>query len=325
MRMSKMGKKYIAGMTAILFAVVGLKISTAYAANEVDLTKTCSLTLNVGETGTFAEDLATTELHANLYKVATVDSNGKYTSLDAYASLELEKAVQGKSDWGDKAFEAAKLAEGKTPDANIVMTEGTGTADGLEAGMYLVVVENGISEYYEYTFSPYIICLPENLYYQTNDPADNYYQYDLIASLKAEQSPRYGNLEIKKTLTSYNTSLKDVTFVFQIEAVDLNGDTVYSNVVSTTHSAAGTKSIVVEGIPAGATVTVTEVYSGASYEAVGASQMSTVITAEDIVSVEFSNAYDDELVSGYGVTNHFEYDENTGWKWSQLKDNSVAE
>ena len=323
----KMRKRYIAGIAVTVFAIAGLSISTAYAANEVDLSKPCSLTLDVGDrnASTFAEDLATTELHANLYKVADVDKYGRYTSLEAYESLELEKAVSGEGDWSEKAVEAAVLVEEIDPDAEIVMIDGEGIAEELEAGMYLVVVEDGVTACYEYTFSPYLICLPDNPYYQTNDPADNHYEYDITASLKAEQAPRYGDLEIQKTLTSYNTSLKDVTFVFQVEGVDANGATVYSNVVSTTHSAAGTKKVVIEGIPAGTDITVTEVYSGASYKVSGAQKANTVIAAEDIVSVKFTNIYDDELVPGYGVTNHFELDENNGWKWSQLKDNSVVE
>lgn len=133
----------------------------------------------------------------------------------------------------------------------------------------------------------------------------------------------FGNLEISKTLTSYNTSLKEVTFVFQVEAVNAKGKTVYSNVVSTTHSAAGTKKVVIEDLPEGATVTVTEIYGGASYEATGSKEVKVQIVGGDTVSAEFTNTYDDKLVPGYGVTNHFELDENNDWQWSQLKDNSV--
>ena len=259
-----------------------------------------------------------------MYKVATVDQNGSYTSLDAYKSLKLEKAVAGEGNWSEKAVAAAEIAAEKTPDAKITITNGTGKAENLAAGMYLVVVETGITACYEYSFSPYLICLPDNLYYQTGKASDNYYQYDVVGGLKPEQGPRYGSLQINKLLSSYNTSLKDVTFVFQVEGVDQNGNTVYSNVVSTTHSAAGTKSVVVDGIPAGTTVTVTEVYSGASYGMTASSGTTVEIVSDDTVSVDFSNEYTDELIPGYGVTNHFDYDESEGWKWSQLKDNSAV-
>lgn len=105
--------------------------------------------------------------------------------------------------------------------------------------------------------------------------------------------------------------------------MNAKGKTVYSNVVSTTHSAAGTKKVVIEDLPEGATVTVTEIYGGASYEATGSKEVKVQIVGGDTVSAEFTNTYDDKLVPGYGVTNHFELDENNDWQWSQLKDNSV--
>ena len=51
-----------------------------------------------------------------------------------------------------------------------------------------------------------------------------------------------------KTLDNYNAALGPVTLVFQIEGVDEHGETVYSNVLATTHSAAGTQSAVAEQI-----------------------------------------------------------------------------
>ena len=105
--------------------------------------------------------------------------------------------------------------------------------------------------------------------------------------------------------------------------VDENGNTVYSNVVSTTHSSAGTKAAIADHIPAGAKVTVTEVYSGAGYRLVSEPQQTAEISADEIVTVEFDNTYDHGLNPGYGVTNHFDYDEDEGWQWTQLPDNSV--
>ena len=169
---------------------------------------------------------------------------------------------------------------------------------------------------YSYTFSHYFICLP-NL-------VDEGYVYDITSTLKPAQKARSGNLEIHKTLTSFNDSLNDVTFVFLIEGVDDTGEKVYSNVVSATFDQAGTKTILVEGIPADATFTVTEVYSGASYSTQGNKSVEVESVPNDTVSVEFKNYYDGGLIPGFGVTNHFEYDEKTGWQWTQLSDNSAS-
>ena len=126
--------------------------------------------------------------------------------------------------------------------------------------------------------------------------------YDQSIVLKPEQSPRYGSLQVLKSLDSYNASLGPVTFVFQIEGVNEAGETVYSNVVGTTHSSAGTQAAVAEGIPAG----------------------TRVILADQQLSMEFSNTYNDELVPGYGAVNNFQYDENSGWQWSRLEDNAAV-
>lgn len=307
MRKPKIGKSYIAGIAAVIFAVAGLSISTAYAANDGNTQGSSSLTIDVGDTGTIAEELAAAELKVMLYKVAEANSAGTYTACEGYEDLKLENAVPGAEAWSETSEKAAECAAEKEPDVEIVMTEGEVEVGNLSNGIYLVMVEDVITECYEYSFSPCLVFVPDN-------PS---------LTLKSEQNPRYGQLEIQKTLTSYNTSLKEVTFVFRVEAVDADGVTVYSNVVSTTHSAAGTKKVVIDHIQAGATVTVTEVYSGASYKVSGSQKANTVIVADDIVSVAFSNIYDDELVPGYGVTNHFELDENNGWKWSKLNDNSV--
>ncbi|MGC4018054.1 MAG: DUF5979 domain-containing protein [Muricomes sp.] len=150
----------------------------------------------------------------------------------------------------------------------------------------------------------------------------------MAAGLKPGREPLYGDLRIRKTLASYDTSLKDVTFVFRIEGVR-DGENVYSNVVSITHSAAGTKEALVKRIPAGAKVTVTEIYSGGSYELVSDPTQTAEILAEGMdgapATVDFTNDYNEKLVPGYGVTNHFDYDENNGWSWEQRQDNSAEQ
>lgn len=323
MKHFKLEKKYFAGIAALVLVVACLGLSSAYAGSAVDVSKPCSLTLNVAD-GAYAEDLEGAQLTAKVYKVASMQGTGVYTSLEGYENLGLEEAVLNDGDWSNLAQKAAAVAEGKEPEAVIAITDGTGAAEDLEAGMYLVVMEKGVTECYEYTFSPYLISLPDNLYFQTGDPEDNEYQYDVTGGLKPEQSPRYGDLKIIKTLQSYNTSLANVTFVFEIEAVDAEGNVVYSNVVSTTHNAAGTKEVVIEGIPAGSTVTVKEVYAGASYEMSSSASVKTVIVAEDTVTTEFKNDYDDQLMTSYGATNHFEYDDAQGWQWKRLTDNSAG-
>lgn len=321
----KLKKRYLAGVLVLMmvFGIAGFQISVLYAANRIDVSKACSMTIQIPDTGEYGKELSEVPLEAKLYRIASVEKNGTYSSTSEYEFLEIEKTKQDKETWEEIAGKAKEIVEGKTADAQVTIVNGTGTAENLETGMYLVMVENKVTELHEYSFSPCLIALPDNLYYQTGKVEDDFWQYDAVCNLKPEQNPRYGNLKICKTLTSYNTSLGDVSFVFQIEGVDEEGNTVYSNVVSTTHSEAGMKEIVVEHIPAGTTVTVTEVYSGASYRLETEPEKTAVIAADEMVSVEFSNTYDDKLTPGYGVTNHFEYSEDEGWQWTKLKDNST--
>ena len=64
-----------------------------------------------------------------------------------------------------------------------------------------------------------------------------------------------------------------------------------SNVVSTTHSSAGTKAAIADHIPAGAKVTVTEVYSGAGYRLVSEPQQTAEISADEIVKMCIRDRY----------------------------------
>ena len=98
---------------------------------------------------------------------------------------------------------------------------------------------------------------------------------------------------------------------------------MYSEVVSTTHEGAGSETVTLDKIPAGLDVTVTEVYSGASYTIVGSDSDSAFIWSDPAVeagageeaSVTFTNRYDGGNRGGYGVTNHFDSDGNGGWRW----------
>lgn len=325
MKKSKIKRGYVIGLFALFLAAAGLHVASAYAANVLDPTEPCHLTLSVPAGEEYTEELNGMELHAKLYRVAAVDATGKYTETTDFTGLSVKDAISGDATWEEMTIKAAELAEDKNPAAECVITDGRGE-EKLDSGMYLVMVEPVNSTFYEYEFNPGLIALPDNLAMHSHSAgAENKWLYEVTANLKPQQNPRYGSIQIVKTLDTYNETMKEVTFVFDVEAVDENGDTVYSNVISTTHSAAGTKTAIADRIPAGAKVTVTEVYSGASYQLVSKPQQVAEISADEIVTVEFDNTYDHGLKPGYGVTNHFDYDEDEGWQWSQLPDNSVSE
>jgi hypothetical protein len=109
-------------------------------------------------------------------------------------------------------------------------------------------------------------------------------------------------------------------------------------VVALTFDAAGKQSLTIEKIPAGAVVTVTEIYSGGSYKVTGSGEFETVIlaneaydqvveeTTEEVetATVTFVNDYDGSSNGGTGVVNHFE-EGNGGWVWTNGPEPEVAE
>ena len=108
-----------------------------------------------------------------------------------------------------------------------------------------------------------------------------------------------------------------------MEAV-LNGQNVYSDTVTLTFTEAGSKSYVIEGIPAGAQVTVTEIYTGTTYTLVAPEgtdgTQNTVIQAGSTSSVSFTNDYTPTDKGGGAVINQFRYEDGEGWGWTKIPD-----
>jgi len=335
MKRIKLKKGYIAGVLALLLIVATVALPSAYGAGAIDTQAECSLTLHVGEGDQFKEDLSKLTLQASLYRVADISETGVYTTVQGkFDGLDLSgiDSTTTAMIWQEKAAAADKIVEeaGEKPDADYIveMNGGTGSQSGIAQGMYLVRVATVQNDLYEYSFMPFLISVPNNQFYQTGNDS---WIYDVAVDIKPEQTPRTGAVEIIKTVSVHNADLGTAMFVFQIDAVNPDGENVYSNVAGISFDAAGTKTLRVDGIPAGSTVTVTEIYSGSSYELVsGAQTQSAVITAEETQQVQFVNTYSEALIPGTGTVNHFEKDEtdvqNNGWKWTQLtlSQNSTA-
>ena len=79
--------------------------------------------------------------------------------------------------------------------------------------------------------------------------------------------------------------------------------------------------MLIENLPAGSVVTVTEVYSGASYTLVSEGTQTVTLDSSATFRVEFENDYTPTRTGGHGIVNHFEYSDESGWGWTQLDDN----
>ena len=344
-----MKKRIKTGGALILAAVLAISafaINSTLAANGVE-NKACSLTVDVSKVK--YKEVKTEELTVNLYRVADIDVTGEYDVEDAYDSV-LDLSDIGPdlaaNEWETKAIKLQEFIDGLNNDDNsendIIATNSKSAVsklefNNLEKGMYLVYAEQLLTDYYQYDFLPYLVSLPDNRFYQTNDDE---WLYDIQVSLKPLKTDRVGDLVIEKTLDVFNATLGEASFVFQVEAektdVDMGTPSkVYSNVVSLSFDSVGTKQVVIEDIPAGAVVTVTEVYSGASYKLISSSIEATaeegklVIIAdgeEGVTKINFLNEYNEEdrpLNGGNGLVNEFTYSTESGWS-HQAKPDSIS-
>ena len=288
-----------------------------------------------------------------------------YKFLDEYKDLEsIYKGDPNNAEWKKMAQEAAsyvkKSQEAEAPEGTAqpvmsgAISNGYAELGGLKCGLYLLIARGtDIEDYwttvnqqgdveeedaeaaesiatiarsnkYVYTYSPEMISLPGK---EGNTTAGNgEWLYNMTASLKPEQSVRYGSLEIVKTLLSYET--KDpATFVFRVTGV-LGEETVFDDMVSLTFTPediAGQKSVILEDrIPVGTVVTVTEEYSGGVYGQISVTPDPVTIEANNIVSVPFTNDYNETDRGGGSVTNSFNQSE-TGWRLQQIYDDGRVE
>ena len=335
-----MNKRLKQGSTFLLAVALTFPLLTlpgAKAASAIDTDKECSIQFDIGGN---SSELLSASIPVNLYKVASVDVSGNYTATGTFAKLDLSSVSADNLDtaattWADRAKTAqGKLtdSEGNTvinPTETVTLQNGRGYKDKLKTGLYLVDTPKVITPNYTYTFTPYLVSLPTNNYYNGKDASDNWI-YNLTGSnavgLKTEQHVRYGNLVINKELVDHNATFgNNATFVFQIDITTLDKKKE-TRIEELTFNAAGSDSVTIEKIPAGSHVTVTEVYSGASYELASAKSQETDIIAnpEKETEVEFRpaevsfiNKHDGRTNGGYGVKNNFKLDENGQYQYTK--------
>lgn len=331
-----MNKRLKQGSTFLLAVALTFPLLTlpgAKAASAINTGQKCSIEFDISGN---SSELLSASIPVNLYKVASVDESGNYTATDAFSKLDLSSVSADNLDaaaatWAERAAEAKKLLKDDTEPTTTTLTQGRGTATGLDTGLYLVDTPKVITPNYTYTFTPYLVSLPTNNYYSGNGASDNWIydltkEYNSAVGLKPEQHVRYGNLVINKELVDHNATFgNNATFVFQIDITTLDKKKE-TRIEELTFSAAGSHSVTIEKIPAGSHVKVTEVYSGASYELASAKSQETDIIAnpEKETEVEFRpaevsfiNKHDGRTNGGYGVKNNFKLDENEQYQYTK--------
>ena len=341
-----MNKRLKQGSTFLLAVALTFPLLTlpgAKAASAIDTNKECSIQFDIGGSSELLNDNVTVQV--NLYKVASVDESGNYSVTDAFTGLDLYSVSADNLDtaattWADRAKTAqGKLtdSEGNTvinPTETVTLQNGRGYKDKLKTGLYLVDTPKVITTNYTYTFTPYLVSLPTNNYYSSNGASDDWIynltkEYNSAVGLKPEQHVRYGDLVINKELVDHNATFgNNATFVFEIKIETLDKKTE-TRIEALTFSAAGNDSVTITKIPAGSTVVVNEIYSGASYQLTSdrnqINQTVKIIATDEkeagkagtAVEVLFTNKHDGRTNGGYGVKNNFKLDENDQYQYTE--------
>ncbi len=343
MKKIKVNKKWIASIAAVALLAAGLSVPNLRAADSIDLSKTCSLTVSVDSSTEYGQDLVNDNVAVDVkaYKLADVNKDGDFETTGIFKDLKLVDLKTDTKNWKDTVSEAwkevseeaadilkenQKAGTGPKADGSTTLYNGTGLISDLPLGLYLVAASDADSESYSYKFTPYLISLPSNVYRQTGAGEDAWV-YDAEAGLKPERSERYGSLKLVKTLTNFDTTKGRQTFVFQVDG-SKDGTLVYSNVVSIDFDGTElpTREAVLDKIPVGCDITVTEVYSGASYTTASEAVVSPgLIVADEVLEADFTNTTTDDRKGGFGTCNKFEYSkENQEWSWSRVTDSTSS-
>ena len=293
----------VALLSLVLCLSIMLPLMTASAAGGPDLGALCSLTVTTNEEYAEFQELT---VPMRLYRVADVNEDGSYTPAEGFAGLDLsdfriDSTAQAISELTDQV-EQAVTAGDLTAAYQLQMANGTAAVSSVPSGLYLLRSETVRTGHYEYTTMPILVQLPT----ATSGVGALDWIYDADIVVKQLQTQRLADLTISKTLEEYEPLLGTATFVFQVEAT-VNGESVYSNVETMFFHSAGTQTVTVAQLPAGAEVTVTEVYSGGAYE-LTTSASQTVTMAVEGAGVAFTNTYNGSIVTSAGIQNHYAYD-----------------
>ena len=317
----------IAAITIVALASVG--IHRINAATRVDVENPVTITAQVSsdDTSVFATQFNGT-VTIELYKLATLDESGTPTLVQDFEGKGIDLAVLDNKPSVDDIKEkivnpALEATENITTNDVITIDRGSNKTSGSKvikggAGIYLYKPLDTFDNRYSYTFTSYIVFAPTSTFIQTGT-GDDTWNYESSFSLKSEETPLYGSLDITKTLDTFNSSLGAASFVYKVNAIR-DDEVIFSNVYAIDFYGAGTQTRTINDIPADSIVTVTEVYTGASYQAVGDVLKEAYILADEAVEkraeVTFENQYDNRLnVGGLSAENVFEEEDGVAvWR-----------
>ena len=206
----------------------------------------------------------------------------------------------------------------------------------VPSSILCTIMESDTKMFY---FTPFLVAIPNKLSSIDKDSKitttdTNPWVPDVTVYLKPSPKPLYGNLKIYKKVTNFEDRLDDqkvtpMTAVFKIDGYNAAGEKIYNNVASITVPSKQDY-VILEHIPVGTRIEVSEIYPGSGYIQVGSAEYqgdpekTDVVIAKpsnanpesdtNIAYVKFTDTYSGELKKGYGIMNTFKYT-GGGWKW----------
>lgn len=316
----RLSKRIAIVLAACVTCVLAFGVTLAKADVDSGMSGNNKLLVSIADNNS---GLAGLDAQVNMYRVATATKDSgsdtyKYDfKVEAFSKLGEKMA---KSDWEGMAAEGAKIVRDRslTPDAAAPAGQ---TITGLPDGIYLVLIPDVASAQYSYSFAPQIVSLPGKVgadgkpVYNTSEGrwtnSDPAVPVEIVA--KPSMDVRYGRLEINKTVTDF--SGEGDTFVYRIADTQTDGKQ-FEAIAAINYTANGAKPAVIERIPAGMEVTVTEVNTGARYQVVSEASQTVTIVGGGVTPVSFENEPNGSAKGGHGIENHFVFDQNrNGGDW----------
>lgn len=327
-----MNRKKIGWVLGVMVLAIVLVVPSVSRSLAVDLEENCSLSFKLSDQE-FAEDLERSDMVVDVYKVAAAIEDPNYDSYSFEATEAFSRLTPALSDLSSVNYSALSqqaaqiVAEGGvSPVATVALADPA----SLEAGLYLtmphnesasladsikqVAVGDGMNNLltfvntslYKYEFNPSLVALPSRLGEDgSNNTANNDvdWQFDVDMTFKVSREYREGSIVINKTVDKLFGS-GTPTFVFNITA-ERDGEIVYANVETISLSDSENGSVTLSGIPAGSTVTVEEVYTGASYTLSSGTGSQVLNNADEPLQFDFVNESKDTDTHQTTVNNRY--------------------
>lgn len=321
----KRGRK-LTGMLAVLLAM-GLVAAAVFpmsarATEDTDPAEKYGITLTLPAA---QEDEEAETIQLNVYQIATGELTGNqaytYTATDAFGKLsEALEAIDGGEDNTDEAKAFAQEAAKLVRDGKIEAYASGAVGSKIEAGLgYYLVLADGEFD----TENETIVTKAEttNYRYQFQPVLVSVAGKDVEGELKPTREAKPGRLTITKEMKGYKLE-KPTVFIFQIDITNADGKVVESFVRPMRYELSFSKdeiqSLTIEDLPLGATVRVTEVYSGANSintTPVNGVWEGKIVSVDDPTSAtvntaEFQNEFNDTYYEEGWIDNVFTTVEN---------------